>query len=69
MASHHSDQELIDKRLAAYEAVWKKGSVDEILSFMAEDVSISDFGSSLLSLLPNPSPLANSHLTYHADAN
>jgi hypothetical protein len=44
MASSHPDQDVIENRLAVYEAAWKKRSVDEIMSFMADDVSISNYG-------------------------
>ena len=44
MSSRHPDQELIEQRLAAFQTAWNKGSVEDIMSFMADDVSISDYG-------------------------
>jgi ketosteroid isomerase-like protein len=57
MESANADQEQIQKRLAEYEAAWKNGSVEDLMAFMADDVSISDFGPSPPFLILPPSPL------------
>ena len=46
MDSQHPDQKLIEKRQAEYEAAWQNQSIERVMSFMADDVSVSDFGSS-----------------------
>jgi len=46
METNHPDQGQTGKHLKEYEAAWKNCSVEDILSFMAEDVSVSDYGAS-----------------------
>ena len=44
MAAIHPDKELIEERIAAIEAALEKGAVDEYMEFMADEISVSDFG-------------------------